>query len=140
MSNNPDLLNAKIIALHLQGMGKSQISRELTRELGEPVGYKKITSALESKEYKKLIAEQTEEILSLSKAVLRDSMARILPKLAKLLEREIERGNINAVPQVLKIIGIEADDKPQQKQNLTVVLPKFDEPRPVVDISKKTES
>lgn len=61
--------------------------------------------------------------LETAKLVLRQETAKLVRKTIEVIEHHLDQKNLAAVPQVLKILGIEKDDDTQKKDNnLTVVL------------------
>lgn len=118
-----DLIAAKMAELQLAGVGINKQVQLINQEFGTSINNRTITRYRKREVYTRILDEYTNNIVKNAVSNLKREVSDLIPLVTSALRKALEDGNINAIPHVLKVIGIDSEVKEQQAQQLTVVLP-----------------
>lgn len=115
---------ARLAQLHVEQVGRDKCIQILDEEFGYRFTRAQLDRLTKKEIYNNVKDEFYKSIQKQAVAKLKEGTSSLVPKILKALEEAIEKGNIQAIAQGLKILGIEnAEPETKQAQQLTVVLP-----------------
>lgn len=114
---------AKVAALAVTGLGYAKIAEVLTQEMGVTVTWRNVKRAQESSYYKSAMAQLSEGVVAAARTQFRQEAAVLVPLAVKVIKQHLEDGNLNAVPAVMKIVGVETQEKVDNNTQIVVQLP-----------------
>lgn len=97
--------------------------REVAQKYGVTVGF--VQKIVNSDPGAMIIADIREKALGAAVTVLKQGATRLVEKALRVIEDKLDKGDLNAVPLVFKLLGVDgkAEVKEAQQQVLQVILP-----------------
>ena len=119
------LLATKIAEMTIIGANDTKQMATILSDMGVSLTRRQYNKLKKSETYKSVMAEATDTIRKNAVAELVRKTSELVPLIDTALRKALEEGNVQAVPHALKILGLDGkqDDKPQQAQQLVVMLP-----------------
>lgn len=127
-----DILVTKVVTYTLLGQGQHKIAKTITDETGVRLNYKHIKAVQDRPEFKALMQKLGEDILATAKQRLKQEASRMVTETMRVIRHHLTNDNLQAVPHVLKILGVESEEKAVGQQNLTIVMPNTQPEKPVI--------
>lgn len=129
-----DELAAQVATLKVSGLGINKIVEQIRSETGWPVTKTYIERRLETREtYQKTLKVLQDGIVKRNVNKYKSRTSELLDLVHSVLLNALQKGDLKAVPLVLKSVGIDLPEQEQkQAQSFTVVLPGKPKERSVV--------
>lgn len=121
----------QIAALAAAGTKPSEIGKQLNLKP------KEVKDILNSEECKKYMIQIGQEAVGAAKETIRARTAAMATKFLDALEKNLEKGNVQAFGTYLKIMGFGENGPEQADTNITVMFPSSPEPK---DVTPKPET
>jgi hypothetical protein len=86
---------------------------------------------LKSEEYRTALTELSDEATKEAVATFKASMAELIHEAHRVIREQLKENNLEAVKLVMKGIGVEQVVENQQQSNIQVILPDYNQAKPV---------